>query len=103
MISWAAVAFNFCWILGLALLLAQFSYRRWLRAESDLASLPTTRGDFAVGLLGYLLIAVGLIGISRSWLERLTWLVLMGGLIALHFWTRSSADPRDRSTHSHGN
>ena len=102
MIDWTSVALNFSWIFGLALLLAQFSYNRWLAQETDAKRPVLTFSTFVIGVVGRLFIAAGLIGLSSSWVERLIWLIVGGLMLGLHIWEYSAAKSGNRSTRSYG-
>lgn len=78
MIDWLQVLFNLFWLLGLALILAAFSYSSWLahtrgvRARQLLGS-PIFQLPFSIGLS---LVSLGLVFLGRGWLERGLWAVL---------------------------
>lgn len=75
MIDWLAVLFNAFWILGLAVLLAAFSYQHWLARQTNIG-LKEQLNTPAFGKafwLSFMLIAIGLAGTSqRSW-ETIIW------------------------------
>jgi hypothetical protein len=68
MINWLHLAFNTLWILGLVIILASFSYTRWLaqvqgvRTRQQLST-PTFQLPFTLGLML----------LSTAWLERGLW------------------------------
>lgn len=83
MINWQSLIFNSFWILGLAFLLAAFSYSYWL-SEQNGYSLRAQLGEigFRRALwLSLTLIGIGLIGTSRFTWEYVIWIILT--LIAL--------------------
>lgn len=92
MIDWVSLVFNACWIVGLALLLAQFSYRRWQKS----AGYPVTNDlqRALVTAIGYGLIGLGLIGTADAWWERVLWLALIAAII---FLTIKGDAPPDRT------
>jgi hypothetical protein len=75
MINWLQVFFNLLWLLGLALILAAFSYTNWLahargvRTRQLLGTLTFQR-PFSIGMG---LISLGLFFLSRGWLEHVLW------------------------------
>jgi hypothetical protein len=69
-IDWWAVAANAAWMSGLALLFAVWNYRRFRRPDDPDRLAPFT-------LLGWLLLGLGLWGISTSWLTGLLTIVLL--------------------------
>ena len=85
MISWQSVIFNGFWVLGLALMLAAFSYHYWLAGQENrqLRLQLSERGFLRPIWLGLLFIGIGLIGTSRQSWEMAIWGILT--LIALVF------------------
>jgi hypothetical protein len=89
MIDWLNVLYNFCWILGLALLLATFSLVHW-QADGQQKPLrqglsePPGRLAIAAGMI---LFALGLLLIVEPWWYKIGW----AGLIALSAWEGMSA------------
>lgn len=79
MIDWAFVGVHSLWILGLAIVLAAFSYHDWLRQERRVPLKqqlrePGWRLPFYSGLL---LVALSFVLMRGSaWWERTLWLVL---------------------------
>jgi hypothetical protein len=79
MIDWFDLALNALWIAGLAILLAAFSYHRWLATEHGLAfrelrSQRSWKLPFASGML---LVCSGVAGgLVERWWERALWTVL---------------------------
>jgi hypothetical protein len=83
MINWQSVIFNSFWIVGLATLLAAFSYSYWL-AEQEGRRLRTQLGGIGFQRtlwLSLVLIGIGLAGTSRNIWEIVIWGILI--LIAL--------------------
>ena len=75
MIDWPHVALNALWITGCATILAALSYASWVAYENSvptrqLLRMPGLQLPFAIGMD---LISLGLLFLSRSWLERLLW------------------------------
>ena len=78
MINWQSVIFNSFWILGLAILLAAFSYHYW-EATQNGRSLRAQLGQPAFlrfFWLAIFLVSIGLIGTSQQLWEMAIW----GGL-----------------------
>jgi len=77
MIDWLSLFFNLFWILGLATLLAAFSFHHYLAQQaqrslrSELENVSFSRW-FWVGLL---LICIGLAGTSDVWWETAVWAI----------------------------
>lgn len=96
MVEWWPVAASFLWILGLALLLATFSYRSCVASQRDIAR-KGSADDHATLLfrLGLLLFAVGLGATAENWIERLLWGVI--ALVALFelIHSRLYSQPQD--------
>ena len=83
MIDWQ-VLFNLLWVLGLALILAALSYADWLAhvrglRTRKLLGAPTFQHALFTGLG---LVSLGLLLLSRGWLERLLW----AGLVLVLAW-----------------
>ena len=76
MIDWANLALNALWIVGLASILAAYSYHRWLAAETsrrlrDVLSQRSGKIPFSAGMS---LICVGFAyGLADRWWERAIW------------------------------
>ena len=79
MIDWVDVGLNSLWILGLASILAAFSYHHWLASESarrlrDVLSQPSWKVPLFAGML---LTCVGVgYGLTERWWEKAVWTVL---------------------------
>lgn len=76
MIDWIAVAFSTSWILGLSILLSQFSIVRWeksLENEGNPTPPHSKKARNIVKVIAYILVGVGFIGNSNSLWERLLW------------------------------
>ncbi|MCO5186470.1 MAG: hypothetical protein M9928_10550 [Anaerolineae bacterium] len=81
MINWMSVLFNACWIVGLAILLASFSYTRWKRTIADTAVSPPSSG-FLHLVVAYSLIGIGLIGTASSlWMAIVSAIAIVGIII----------------------
>jgi hypothetical protein len=79
LIDWVALGFNALWVLGAAILLAAFSYLRWLADESGrpLRDLTSTRSWTITFTAGVLLLCAGIAGgIVERWWERAIWIAL---------------------------
>ncbi len=86
MINWQSVILNSFWILGLAIILAAFSYHYWLAGqENRKLRLQFNESGFLKPMwLGCILIGIGLIGTSQEIWEMILWGVLT--LIAIVFF-----------------
>ena len=80
MIDWWDVAGHALWILGAAVLLARFSYRRYETAEAHRLGMMHghTRVPDPWYRFGLVLLSAGLVVSSTSWIERTIW-----GLLAV--------------------
>ena len=81
MIDWFNLLFHTLWILGLAVILAAFSYHDWLAAKQGvkLRQALDRRSFQGPLLLGLILVGLGLTLLAEVWWERLLWL----GFVAL--------------------
>ena len=79
MIDWVNVALNALWIFGLAIIVAAFSYHRWLAGETsrrvrDVLTQPCWKLPFSLGMV---LICVGVgYGLAGRWWEKAVWTAL---------------------------
>ena len=78
MINWQSVIFNSLWILGLAVLLAAFSYHYWVAAVSERPLREQLRkpGFLRFMWAALLLVCIGLAGTSQQLWEIVIWGVL---------------------------
>jgi len=78
-IDWVALLFHSAWILGLAIILAVFSYNHWqARLESRPLSQQLRTPAFTIPTrLGLTLIAVGLAGTSQTTGEAIIWIIIL--------------------------
>lgn len=76
-IDWYSVFINLFWIMGLAILLAAFSYHSWLArvAERPLKVQLNQPAFQAAFWLSFLLIAIGLAGTSQRAWEIAVWTI----------------------------
>jgi hypothetical protein len=76
-IDWQSLFFNSFWILGLAILLAAFSYHYWVaqQAEVRLNEQLNTPPFQQLFWLSFVFIGVGLVGTSTAWWEMGIWLL----------------------------
>jgi len=74
-INWFSVFINSFWILGLAILLASFSYHYWLASvgQHPLRSQLNAPSFMKAFWLSFTLIGVGLAGTSRAVWEIVIW------------------------------
>lgn len=104
MIDWASVAWNSCWIVGLSLLLATFSYNRWLSADARARNAPPTRLSPIYNLVGIGLTALGLMGTSRTLWEAGAWFGLaVAWMVFVWRSARPSSTPPEESHTPDGN
>jgi hypothetical protein len=84
MIDWWNVAGHAVWIVGAAVLLARFSYRRYEAAERRRLGIAQSRSAIpdVIYRLGLVLVSVGLGVSSTSWIERAIWGLLAVASIA---------------------
>jgi hypothetical protein len=91
----ATLASNGFWIMGLAVMLATWSYAYWTAQMNDrsLSQEMSGRRYLVCLLLGLLLVSIGLIGIGKSWWSQLPavglLLVCLAALLLL--WRRHQA------------
>lgn len=79
MINWYALIANSFWVVGLAVLLAGFSYHSWLAKENG-RSIKEQFNESAFQKLFWassILVAMGLAGTSRSWWETAVWIIVI--------------------------
>lgn len=79
MINWSHVLMNALWLLGCAIILAAFSYHRWLARARGVRTRQLLAGAtfqflFSVGLG---LLSLGLFFLARDWLEHVVWAVFV--------------------------
>ena len=84
MINWLNLLYNIPWILGLAIILAAFSYADWQAHLSghklrQRLNAPSFQRPLSLGLL---LVSLSLLFLARTWWERLIWAVFA----ALFIW-----------------
>ena len=79
MVDWVSAVVNALWIVGLAIILAAFSYHQWLAGETsrrlrDVLSQPSWKILFAAGMV---LTCVGVgYGLAEQWWEKPIWTTL---------------------------
>ncbi|HEY85940.1 MAG TPA: hypothetical protein G4N96_12610 [Chloroflexi bacterium] len=91
MINWLNVFYNALWILGLAIILAAFSYADWrarLGGKKLRQRLNSALFQFPLSI-GLLLVSLSLLLLAQVWWERLIWLVF-GGLFLFQGWQSRS-------------
>ncbi|MEJ2748582.1 MAG: hypothetical protein P8183_11850 [Anaerolineae bacterium] len=76
-INWQSVIVNSFWILGLAILLAAFSYHYWLANEEsrrlrDQLNQPTFQRLY---WLSFVFVGIGLAGTSQKTWEMIVWII----------------------------
>ena len=85
-IDWFSVFINSFWIIGLALLLAGFSYHHWLAKElgRPIKDQLNGRSFQQVFWISMLFVGIGLAGTSQRWWETAVWvLFILNSLINL--------------------
>ncbi|MCA9966879.1 MAG: hypothetical protein KC423_21670 [Anaerolineales bacterium] len=77
MINWQSLFFNSFWIVGLALLLAAFSYHYWVAQTTQLSLKEqlNTQPFQQLFWLSFVLVGIGLVGTSTTWWESGIWLL----------------------------
>jgi small-conductance mechanosensitive channel len=78
-IDWVALLFHSAWILGLAIILAVFSYHHW-QARQENRSLPEQLRTPAFTIptqFGLALIVIGLAGTSQTTWETIIWIIIL--------------------------
>ncbi len=94
MIDWLNVLFNALWIVGLAIILAAFSYNDWL-AHTNGVKLrqQLSASAFQTPLtIGLILVSLSLALLADVWWERALWGAFVA-LFALQWWyDRGSKD-----------
>lgn len=76
-INWPSIIINSFWIIGLAILLAAFSYHYWLAHEEnrrlrDQLNQPTFQQLY---WLSFVLVGIGLAGTSQKTWEMIIWMI----------------------------
>ncbi|MFQ5576481.1 MAG: hypothetical protein ACE5G8_05770 [Anaerolineae bacterium] len=86
-IDWLNVLYNTFWIIGLALILAAFSYADWQAARRGLSLRQASGGAvfYRWPALGLMLVSLGLMFLAAVWWERLIWLAF-AALFAVQGW-----------------
>lgn len=92
MLEWTSLIANCLWLVGLAILLAGFSYHYWLaQRDSRLVRRQLQQPDFRrLAWLGLVLVAIGLAATSRALWEAAVWslaaALALGRLAGLSGW-----------------
>lgn len=88
MIDWPHIVYNGLWIVGCAVILADFSYANWLAHVYGVRTrqLLGRRGFQLVFFVGLSLIALGLFFLGHGWLEHALW-ALLAFLCAWQSWS----------------
>ncbi len=78
-INWQSVIINSFWIVGLAILLAAFSYHYWLANEEnrrlrDQLNHPTFQRLY---WLSFVFVGIGLAGTSQKTWEMIVWIIFI--------------------------
>lgn len=76
-INWRSVIFNSSWLIGLAILLASFSYYYWLAQQKngrlrDQLNHPTFQQFY---WLSFIFVGIGLAGTSQKMWEMVIWII----------------------------
>ena len=103
MIDWLNAFYNALWILGLAIILAAFSYADWrARLGGQKLRQRLNAAPFQLPLsLGLLLLSLSLLLLAHTWWERVIWLVF-GGLFLFQGWHRSERGDREQRSRGVG-
>jgi hypothetical protein len=78
-INWRSVIFNSFWLIGLAILLAAFSYHYWLARQingrlRDQLNHPTFQRLY---WLSFVFVGIGLAGTSQKTWEMIVWIIFI--------------------------
>ena len=81
------ICYHALWILGLAIILAAFSYSDWRAARQGLKlrqvlNLPSFQIPLSLGLM---FVSLALVFLGKTWWERLIWLAFVG-IFAFQLW-----------------
>lgn len=89
MIDWLNILYNLVWIVGVAIVMATFSYHDYQAALQELKlRQQLSRRSFQIPFLGGLtLTSLGVALAASIWWERLIWLGIFG-LLAVQIWQR---------------
>jgi len=92
MIDWLNIFFNLFWIVGLAIIVAAFSYSDWQATGQRLKLRQLLkRPSFQLPLsLGLTLISLSLALLTPVWWERLIWLIFVSIFTAQTWQTRQN-------------
>lgn len=85
MIPWQSLLANSLWIVGLAVLLARFSYSRAYQQIKRSTTEATRRFDWPV-MLGLTLFCVGMLLTAKSQSEQAAWVVLLAASLVMPWW-----------------
>jgi H+/Cl- antiporter ClcA len=79
-INWSSVLINSFWIVGLAILLAAFSYHYWQATSTNqkLKAQLNRPGFLRPFWVSLILISIGLAGTSTTWWETTIWAIFTG-------------------------
>ncbi len=93
-INWQALLFNVCWIVGLAILLAAYSYHYWAsrQTQTSLRVQLSQPAFYIFFWLSFVLVCVGLAGTSNALWEVALWVSF--ALLGVIFTVRAIVDYR---------
>lgn len=79
MIDWLNVLYHACWVVGLAIIFATFSYHDWQAARQQLRLRHVLdRPSFQLAFFcGSFMVTLGLLLLATVWWERLIWLLFL--------------------------
>lgn len=82
-INWVSLLFHVVWIIGLAVILATFSYHHWQANQQNRPLREQLRlpGFVRPVWMGVILVTIGLAGTSQTVWEAIVWVIL--SLVAL--------------------
>lgn len=92
MINWLAVIANSFWILGGAVILAEFSFYYWQAQQEAIpfTQIIGTRGFQQILMIGLLLVGIGLATTSQNTWQAIPAILLIAGCLAGLFVLRRS-------------
>lgn len=92
MIDWLSVITNSFWILGAAIILAEFSYYYWQAQQeaTPFRQILGSQGFQRILMIGLLLVGIGFAGTSRTIWQAIPAILLIAGCLLALFTLRRS-------------